>query len=49
MLDNYTIRLSDETVKKVTQIAAHDHVPVRTLMQAAILTMVDNRIGECND
>jgi len=49
MLDNYTIRLSDGTVEQAKQIAKKDHIPVRTLMQSAILKMIDERIGDCDD
>lgn len=49
MLYNYTIRLSNEAVEQAKSIAKKDHIPVRTLMQSAILKMIDERIGVCDD
>lgn len=49
MLDNYTIRLSAESVEQAKRIAKKDHIPVRTLMQSAILKMIDTKIGDCDD
>lgn len=49
MLYNYTIRLSNEAVEQAKRIANKDHIPVRTLMQSAILKMIDERIGDCDD